>query len=46
MQDKIFKVKIFKVTHKSLKVFSLKIFMTCGKYAGLCGSWKGDYGEY
>ena len=25
MQDKIFKVKIFEVTHKSLKVFSLKI---------------------
>ena len=26
MQDKIFKVKIFEVTHKSMKTFSLKIF--------------------
>ena len=34
MQDKIFKVKIFEVTHKSVKsvkVFSLEIFRLYGK---------------
>ena len=30
MQDKIFKVKIFEVTHKSVKVFSLEIFRLYG----------------
>ena len=33
MQDKIFKVKIFEVTHKSVKVFSLEIFTL---YYGIC----------
>ena len=30
MEDKIFKVKIFEVTHKSVKVFSLEIFRLYG----------------
>ena len=30
MQDKIFKIKIFEVTHKSVKVFSLEIFRLYG----------------
>ena len=30
MQDKIFKVKIFEVTHKSMKTFSLKLFRLYG----------------
>ena len=37
MQDKIFKVKIFEVTHKSVKsvkVFSLEIFRLYGSYMG------------
>ena len=39
MQDKIFKVKIFKVTHKSVKsvkVFSLEIFRLYGNCQKLC----------
>ena len=32
MQDKIFKVKIFEVTHKS-KTFSLKIFRLAIRYS-------------
>ena len=30
MQDKNFKVKIFEVTHKSMKTFSLKLFRLYG----------------
>ena len=36
MQDKIFKVKNFEVTHKSVKVFSLEIFRLYGNTPVTC----------